>query len=118
MRAKLGEVPKIRIAVINYTSTSSHIAWTKTALSLDGARDLGEIMDAARRENPDVIALCHGDPILSLDDATYILKRFPAIDGFHDSTLLKRLPTETATDQVREFSNQHCSNRGPRLDVR
>jgi len=85
----------------------------KTAMSLDGARDrVNEIMDAARRENPDVIVLCHGGPISSPTDAAYIFDGCPAIDGFYGATSMERLPTETAiTDQVRQFSGLSLSKR-------
>ena len=88
----------------------------KTAMSLDGARDrVNEIMEAARRENPDVIVLCHGGPIASPADAAYIFERCPAIDGFYGATSMERLPTETAiTDQVREFSNLTLSKQRTR----
>jgi predicted TIM-barrel enzyme len=77
----------------------------KTAMTLDQARDrVKEIMDAARRENPHVIVLCHGGPISSPEDAAYIFDRCPSIDGFYGATSMERLPTEAAiTEQVREF---------------
>ena len=52
----------------------------------------------------DVIVLCHGGPISSPEDAAYILKTVPAINGFYGASSMERLPVETAlTEQVRAF---------------
>jgi predicted TIM-barrel enzyme len=79
----------------------------KTAMSLERAADLvNDIIAAARRERPDIIVLCHGGPISSPQDVTYILGRCPAVDGFYGATSMERLPTETAiTEQVRKFAS-------------
>jgi predicted TIM-barrel enzyme len=76
-------------------------------LGFDGARDrVSEIMDAARHKNPEVKILCHGGPISTLEDATYIFKRFPVIDGFQSANLMGGLAAETAiTDRAGEFPN-------------
>ena len=52
----------------------------------------------------DVIVLCHGGPISSPEDATYILKNTPGIHGFYGASSMERLPVEIAlTEQTRAF---------------
>lgn len=106
-QAKQMTIAGADIIVAHMGLTTGGQIGAKTAMSLDGARDrVNEIMEAARRENPEVIVLCHGGPISSPADAAYIFERCPAIDGFYGATSMERLPTETAiTDQVRKFSN-------------
>jgi predicted TIM-barrel enzyme len=105
--AKQREAQQARIVAINETSAARHIVRTQTRIGLDGARHrVSEIVDAARRENPEVKILCHGGPISTLEDASRIFKRFPAIDGFRSAKLMEGLEAETAiTGRVGEFSN-------------
>jgi predicted TIM-barrel enzyme len=89
----------------------------KTSMTLDQACSrVNEIMEAARRENPEVLVLCHGGPISSPEDAAYVFERCPLVDGFYGATSMERLPTETAiTEQVRRFSSlKLASQRGGR----
>lgn len=69
----------------------------ETALSLD---DCVERVDAwaaaARSVRPDVIVLCHGGPISMPDDATYVLQRSTAVNGFYGASSMERLPVEQA----------------------
>jgi predicted TIM-barrel enzyme len=52
----------------------------------------------------DVIVVCHGGPISSLEDAAYILKTVPGIHVFYGASSVERPPVETAlTEQVRAF---------------
>jgi predicted TIM-barrel enzyme len=60
--------------------------------------------EAARKVRKDVIILCHGGPISSPEDATYILKEVKGIHGFYGASSMERLPVETAlTEQTRAF---------------
>ncbi len=62
--------------------------------------------EAARKVNPDVIVLCHGGPISSPEDAAYILRECPGVQGFYGASSMERLPSETAlSDQMRAFVN-------------
>ena len=77
----------------------------ETALTLD---DCVELIDAwaaaARSVRPDVIVLCHGGPIATPDDATYVLQRSAGIHGFYGASSMERLPTERAlTAQTEAF---------------
>ncbi len=59
---------------------------------------------AAKAVKPDVIVLCHGGPIATPDDASYILKHCPECHGFYGASSMERLPTEVAlTATTRAF---------------
>jgi predicted TIM-barrel enzyme len=69
----------------------------------DGTLD--EIAGVAKGIRDDVILLCHGGPIAEPDDAAFILRNCPAVDGFYGASSMERLPTETAiANQVRGFA--------------
>lgn len=60
--------------------------------------------EAARKVRKDIIVLCHGGPISSPEDATYVLRNTPGIHGFYGASSMERLPVETAlTAQTRAF---------------
>jgi predicted TIM-barrel enzyme len=60
--------------------------------------------EAARKVRKDIIILCHGGPISSPEDATYVLRNTPGIHGFYGASSMERLPVETAlTAQTRAF---------------
>ena len=77
-----------------------------TAKTLDQCVTLiTDIAKAARRVRRDIIILCHGGPIAEPEDAAYILKHCPGIDGFYGASSMERLPTERAiTKQTEEFT--------------
>ena len=55
--------------------------------------------------NPDVIVLCHGGPIATPEDASFILARCPDCHGFYGASSMERLPTEVAlTETTRRFT--------------
>lgn len=61
---------------------------------------------AAKSVRKDIIVLCHGGPISSPEDASYILANCPDCDGFYGASSMERLPTEVAlTDTTRQFKN-------------
>jgi len=58
-----------------------------------------------RKLRPEVLVLCHGGPIATPQDATFILTRCPGCDGFYGASSMERLPTEQAlTATTREFT--------------
>jgi predicted TIM-barrel enzyme len=62
--------------------------------------------EAARRIRPDIIVLCHGGPIATPEDATYVLRNTKNCNGFYGASSMERLPTEVAlTARTREFKN-------------
>lgn len=65
---------------------------------------INEWTSAARSVRSDVIVLCHGGPIAMPEDAEFILKRCPGVQGFYGASSMERLPTEKAIRaQVEEF---------------
>ena len=78
-----------------------------TALKLADCPPLIDAMaEAALKVNPDVIVLCHGGPISSPEDAAYILRECPGVQGFYGASSMERLPSETAlTAQMSAFVN-------------
>ena len=78
-----------------------------TALKLTDCPALvDEWAQAARRIRPDIIVLCHGGPIATPEDATYMLRNTKHCNGFYGASSMERLPTEVAlTERTREFKN-------------
>jgi predicted TIM-barrel enzyme len=61
---------------------------------------------AARAVRNDIIVLCHGGPISTPEDATYILKCCPDCHGFYGASSMERLPAEIAlTEQTKRFKS-------------
>ena len=59
---------------------------------------------AAREVNPDVLVLCHGGPIATAEDASWILSHCPDCHGFYGASSMERLPAEAAlTETTRRF---------------
>lgn len=77
----------------------------ESAKSLDeSVRLIDEWAEAARRVRRDVIILCHGGPIATPEDATYVMKQSEHCNGFYGASSMERLPTEIAlTEQIRRF---------------
>jgi predicted TIM-barrel enzyme len=93
----------IIVAHMGLTTGGNIGAETSLQLS-DCPAAVSAIADAARRERKNVIVLCHGGPISSPADATYILRNTPGIHGFYGASSMERLPTERAlTQQTRDF---------------
>jgi predicted TIM-barrel enzyme len=61
---------------------------------------------AARGVNPDVLVLCHGGPIATPEDASYVLSKSKGCNGFYGASSMERLPTEIAlTETTRKFKS-------------
>ncbi|AMD00078.1 MULTISPECIES: phosphoenolpyruvate hydrolase family protein [Halomonas] len=77
----------------------------ESAKSLDeSVRLIDDWAEAARRVRRDVIILCHGGPIATPEDATYVMKQSEHCNGFYGASSMERLPTEIAlTEQIRKF---------------
>ncbi|MGB0599465.1 MAG: phosphoenolpyruvate hydrolase family protein [Rubripirellula sp.] len=95
------------IIVAHMGLTTSGTIGADTALRLeDCVPRIAAIADAAREVRENVIILCHGGPIAMPEDATFILRQLPAVDGFYGASSMERLPTEIAmTERVKEFTN-------------
>ena len=69
----------------------------ETAVTLDGSVERVDAWAAAARSvRPDVMVLCHGGPIATPDDASYVLQRSKAVNGFYGASSMERLPVEQA----------------------
>ena len=77
----------------------------RTALALPDCVPLIEAWAAAAcAANPDILVLCHGGPIATPEDATYILDHCRGVHGFYGASSMERLPTEIAlTETTRTF---------------
>ncbi|ALJ37028.1 phosphoenolpyruvate hydrolase family protein [Azospirillum brasilense] len=77
----------------------------ETALSLkDCVPKIDAWAEAALRVRKDVIVLCHGGPISTPEDASFVLGASAVCHGFYGASSMERLPTETAlTEQTRRF---------------
>ena len=78
-----------------------------TALKLE---DCPPLIDrwaaAARAVRDDVVVLCHGGPIATPEDATYVLRSCKGCHGFYGASSMERLPTEIAlTEHTRKFKS-------------
>jgi len=94
------------ILVAHMGLTTSGSIGAATAKTLDQCVPLVDAMAAAARKvRGDVIVLCHGGPIAEPDDAAFMLKHCPAIDGFYGASSMERLPTERAIrEQTEKFT--------------
>lgn len=74
---------------------------TKGSIGADTAKTLDDcipiiksIIAAGRKVNPNIMVICHGGPIADPDDAAYIIKNIPEIDGFFGASSIERLASE------------------------
>lgn len=93
------------IVVCHMGLTTGGAIGAETALKLDDCVPLiNEWAEAAIRVKRDVIVLCHGGPISSPNDASFILQRCGECHGFYGASSMERLPTEIAlTEQTKRF---------------
>lgn len=77
----------------------------ETAVTLDDCCvKIREIIAAARKVRPDVMVICHGGPIADPEDAAYVIKNVPEIDGFFGASSIERLASERGmTKQAAAF---------------
>ena len=93
------------IVVCHLGLTTGGTIGAHTALPLDRCIPLIDAWAAAARAvNPEILVLCHGGPIATVDDAAYVLKRSRGCHGFYGASSMERLPVETAlTETTRAF---------------
>ena len=85
------------VVVCHMGLTTGGAIGAETALSLDDCVERVNVWSAAARAvRDDVIVLCHGGPISSPDDASYVLQRAEGVHGFYGASSMERLPTESA----------------------
>ena len=67
----------------------------ETAVTLDDCCvKIRAIIKAGRKVNPDIMVICHGGPIADPEDAAYVIKNVPEIDGFFGASSIERLASE------------------------
>jgi predicted TIM-barrel enzyme len=83
----------------------AHLGYKRTPLTLDeSVKVLQKIHDTATKLNPNIILICHGEPIVEPVDFEYVYKRATGIAGFMGFSGVERLPTERAIkEQVKKF---------------
>jgi predicted TIM-barrel enzyme len=93
------------VIVCHLGLTTGGAIGAQTALTLDDCVPLIKAWAAAARAvRPDVIVLCHGGPIATPADASFILASCPGCNGFFGASSMERLPTEAAlTETTRQF---------------
>jgi predicted TIM-barrel enzyme len=94
------------IVVAHMGLTTGGAIGAETALKLaDCVAPINAYAAAARSVKPDVIVLCHGGPIATPEDASFILARCPDCHGFYGASSMERLPAEVAlTETTRRFT--------------
>lgn len=85
------------VLVVHLGLTTSGSIGAKTGISLeDSVGKIQEMRDAAVKIRQDIIVLCHGGPVASVEDATYVLGKTKGVHGFFGASSMERLPVETA----------------------
>ena len=93
------------IIVAHMGLTTGGSIGAETALTLAACVDrVDAIAEAALDVRSDIIVLCHGGPIATPADATFVLGKTRHCHGFYGASSMERLPTETAiTRQTQDF---------------
>jgi predicted TIM-barrel enzyme len=93
------------IVVCHLGLTAGGAIGARTALRLPDCVPLIDAWAAAALAvNPEILVLCHGGPIATPEDATFVLEKARNCHGFYGASSMERLPTETAlTETTRTF---------------
>jgi predicted TIM-barrel enzyme len=93
------------IIVAHMGLTTGGAIGADTALTLEQCvARVDSLAQAALDVRSDVIVLCHGGPIATPADATFMLGKTRHCHGFYGASSMERLPTETAiTRQTQDF---------------
>lgn len=93
------------ILVAHMGLTTKGSIGAETALSLDDCcKKVKEIMEAGRKVRKDIMVICHGGPIADPEDAGYVIRNVPGIDGFFGASSIERLASERGmTAQAKAF---------------
>ena len=95
------------IIVCHLGLTTGGAIGARTSMQLEDCVPLVDAWaKAARSVNPDVLVLCHGGPVATPEDATYILQNCRGCNGFYGASSMERLPAELAlTETTRKFKS-------------
>lgn len=89
------------ILVMHMGLTSGGTIGAETVRSLDDCvKDIDNWAEAALKVRPDILVICHGGPIATPDDASYVLRQARHCHGFYGASSMERLPTETALSET------------------
>lgn len=93
------------ILVAHMGLTTKGSIGAETALTLDDCCEkIREIIAAGRSVKKDIMVICHGGPIADPEDAEYVIKNVPEIDGFFGASSIERLASERGmTTQAEAF---------------
>lgn len=93
------------ILVAHMGLTTKGSIGAETALTLDDCCDrIRKIIATGRKVNPEIKVICHGGPIADPEDAAYVIKNVPEIDGFFGASSIERLASERGmTKQAAAF---------------
>jgi predicted TIM-barrel enzyme len=93
------------IIVAHMGLTTGGAIGAATALTLEECvTRVNTLAQAALDVRSDIIVLCHGGPIATPADATFVLSKTRQCHGFYGASSMERLPTETAiTRQTQDF---------------
>lgn len=85
------------ILVMHMGLTSGGTIGAETVRSLDDCvKDIDAWGEAALEVRPDILIICHGGPIATPEDASYVLRSTRHCHGFYGASSMERLPTEIA----------------------
>ncbi|KAI0742689.1 TIM-barrel-protein domain-containing protein [Daedaleopsis nitida] len=88
------------VLVVHMGLTTSGSIGARTAVTLDDCVErVQECRDAGVRVNEEVIVLCHGGPIVTAEDARYVLEQTQGVHGFFGASSMERLPAEKAIEE-------------------
>ncbi|OCH95267.1 TIM-barrel enzyme family protein [Obba rivulosa] len=88
------------VLVVHMGLTTSGSIGARTAVTLDDCvKKIQACRDAAVAINPDAFVLCHGGPIVTPEDAEYVLSRTKGVHGFYGASSMERLPAEVAIEE-------------------
>lgn len=81
----------------------------KTAPNLDeSVKTLQAIIDAAKKINPNIIVICHGGPLNSVEAVNYVIKNTQGLHGFYGASPIERDPAKTAIQNtVEKYKGLH-----------
>ncbi len=98
---------KADIIVAHLGTTVSGAIGAQSVMSLDeGVGRIQEMADAAWQIDPEVLVICHGGPVATVEDTRYVLARVKNLAGFYGASSMERLPVEIAiTDNVKQFKS-------------
>ena len=89
------------ILVMHMGLTSGGTIGAETVRSLeDCVKDIDSWGEAALQVRPDILIICHGGPIATPEDASYVLRSTRHCHGFYGASSMERLPTEIALSET------------------